>query len=208
MKAKIAVLIVSLSFSSLGFAQGFVNLDFETAIISTNHNPGGNTYTALLAGWTPSNIPFNSVNLDSPGINLEGTNNPVGPVAIQGEYSIFMQGGSSFSPDTNGASISQTGQVPVVAQSITYWGSALQVTFNGQMLSFNAIGSGPNYTVYGADISAYAGQTGTLVFTTPWLSAGLLDNIQFSSSPVPEPGELALVAFSALLFGYRRWHSL
>jgi hypothetical protein len=223
MKSRITVLIVLLSFARFGFAQGFVNLNFETASINTITNPGGNSYTALVNGWAantanyvngdPTTLPFNNAALDAPAVNLEGTNNTAGPSAIQGNYSIFLQGGTQtyadfFPGHTNGASIGQSGQIPLTAQSITYWGNALQVTFNGQMLSFNAIGSGANYTVYGADISAYAGQTGALVFTTPWLSAGLLDNIQFSSSPVPEPGGLTLVVTGALLFGFRRWRGL
>jgi tRNA/tmRNA/rRNA uracil-C5-methylase (TrmA/RlmC/RlmD family) len=91
MKTKIPMLITLLFVVETGFSQGFVNLNFETATISTNHNPGGDTYTALISGWIPSNVPFNSINLDAPGVNLEGTNSPFVP-AIEGNYSIFLQG--------------------------------------------------------------------------------------------------------------------
>jgi len=73
-----------------------------------------------------------------------------------------------------------------------------------------------NYTVFGADISAYAGQTGELLFTAPWQGEpgqsgfeedGMVDNIQFSSSPIPEPNEFSLVGLGALLLRFRRWHS-
>jgi hypothetical protein len=77
------------------------------------------------------------------------------------------------------------------------------VAFNGQNLSFQAIGAGANYTVYGADVSAYAGQTGELRFTAPVQNTALLDNIQFSNLPVPEPGVFALSAFGALFLGWR-----
>ncbi len=73
------------------------------------------------------------------------------------------------------------------------------------MLSFIATSNAPNFTVWTADISAYAGQYGQLSFTAPWQSSGLLDNIQFSSAPIPEPNGLALAALGGLLLGLRRW---
>lgn len=202
------MLITLLFVVETGFSQGFVNLNFETATISTNHNPGGDTYTALISGWIPSNVPFNSINLDAPGVNLEGTNSPFVP-AIEGNYSIFLQGGSSFSPDTNGASIGQTGQIPANSLSLMFWGyiSSTGVSFDGQTLSLVTLGSTANYNIYGADISAFAGQTGQLLFTVPWQSAGVLDNIQFSSTGVPEPSTLALTAFGAFLLGFCRWRN-
>jgi hypothetical protein len=62
----------------------------------------------------------------------------------------------------------------------------------------------------GGDISAIAGQTGQLLFTA--LSGtifnagyGLLDNIQFSTQAIPEPGVFGLFGFGALLLGFRLW---
>jgi hypothetical protein len=72
-------------------------------------------------------------------------------------------------------------------------------------LTFNAIGSGSGYTIWQANISAYAGQTGQLEFTAPWQTQGLLDNIQFSSFPVPEPSGLPLAVLGAGLIGLLRW---
>ena len=92
----------------------------------------------------------------------------------------------------------QTGLIPLSAESIIYWGGALQATFDNQPLTFNAIGSGSGYTIWQADISAYAGQTRQLEFTAPWQTQGLLDNIQFSANPVPEPGGLALGVLGGL----------
>jgi hypothetical protein len=69
------------------------------------------------------------------------------------------------------------------------------------------ISNAVNYTVWGADISSYAGQTGQLLFTTiadiPFASGGLLDNIQFSSIPIPEPGVVGLLGLGGLSF---LWH--
>jgi hypothetical protein len=204
---------VSLGFLQNTSGQEFTNLNFETTTITTVVFPGGDRYTATVPGWTgfgqnfvngdPNSVALNDIALDNPAVTLQGTNSPFAP-AIQGKYSILLQGGTMYAQSTNGASIGQTGQIPLTARSITYWGNALQVTFDGQMLSFVAISNAPNYTIWGADISAYAGQTGQLLFTEPWQNEGLLDNIQFSSSPVPEPNVFGLFALGGLFFGLRR----
>lgn len=54
----------------------------------------------------------------------------------------------------------------------------------------------------------YAGQAGVLQLTKPWLptnfdDGALPDNIQFSSSPVPEPGALSLLIGGLCLIYYR-----
>ena len=205
MKAKITLLVLLLAFH-VGFSQGFVNLDFEDSTIATNLIYGEHFYTATLIGWTPLTVPFNSINLDAPGVNLEGTNNSYGPSAIQGNYSVYLQGGTPIVfPNTNGSGIYQTAQVPINAQSIIYWGDALRVSFNGQNLSFNAIGSGVGFTIWQADVSPYAGMVGQLMFNVPWRYTAILDNIQFSSSPVPEPGVLGLFALGGAMLAFRRW---
>jgi len=52
------------------------------------------------------------------------------------------------------------------------------------------------------DVSAYAGQSGELRFTSPWLASGLLDDVRFSSVAIPEPSALALCSLGVLiLFG-------
>ena len=91
--------------------------------------------------------------------------------------------------------IQQTGTIPANSQSLTFLGLVnLQITFNGQPISSfrtSDAGFNPDYGElynYGANISSFAGQTGTLRFT----GGGILDNIQFSPSLVPEPNSLAL----------------
>ncbi len=92
-------------------------------------------------------------------------------------------------------------------ESIEFWGDigGLQITFDNQPLSFVVIGSTANYTIYGADISAFADQTGQLLFTLPpYVGNAELDNIQFSDQPIPEPSVVGLFALGGLLFGLRR----
>jgi hypothetical protein len=204
-------------------AQSFENLDFEQSTIVSYgiaDVPGWTEYN----GWNDVNysggmtVIYNNNPLDDSGVSLVGTN--YSTPAIQGIYSILLLGGTPFAENsTTGSAIGQTAQIPQNAQSITYWGlseNALTITFDGHLLSFNALNATANYTVFGADISAYAGQTGELLFTAPWQGEpgqsgfeedGMVDNIQFSSSPIPEPNEFSLVGLGALLLRFRRWHS-
>jgi hypothetical protein len=126
---------------------------------------------------------------------------------------VYLEGASgTFGNNPTTASIGQTGTIPNTAQSLTFYLGDLygnfQVSFNGQPLSFMSISNTLNYTIYGADISSYAGQTGQLLFTAPLQIDAILDNIQFSSLPIPEPAEFALAVLGALLLGfhYRRNH--
>lgn len=208
------------------FAQGFVNLNFETTTITTVNFPGGNRYTATLPGWTgfggnfvngdPNSVALNDIALDAPAVTLHGTNS-IGYPAINGKYSILLQSGSKYSPGSS--HIGQTAQIPSTALSLTYWGVSwnnLQITFNGQPLSFLTLSNSANFTIYATDISSYAGQTGELLFTAPAFAyyidgygpvggSGMIDKIQFSSTAVPEPGELALVVLGTLVLGFLRW---
>ena len=69
------------------------------------------------------------------------------------------------------------------------------MTFSGQVIPLTQVGSGPNYSILGGDISAFAGQNGELRFTA---GSGVLDNIQFSPIAIPEPSTVSLVALAGL----------
>src|SRR6185369_11828024 len=102
-------------------------------------------------------------------------------------------------------------QIPATANSVFYWGrgGGLVVTFDGQPLSFSLLDTEANFSIYGANISAFAGQTGELRFTLPWLrGAEMIDNIQFSSNIIPEPSVLSLCGICiACLFLRMKWRS-
>ena len=216
MKGKITVIIVLLSFAGPGFSQGFVNLDFESAMVR-GYTPNSQiTATNAFPGWTLSDPPaiYDGISLGGPFISVWDTNSS-GTFPIQGKFSAVL-----FANTLLATSISQTGLVPDGMESLTVdiYGSPgyFSVSLGGQPLTLipMATGSTPGYpyTLYEAVISSFAGQVASLSFTALALgqfgSELIVDNIQFSSSPIPEPCELALVAFSALVFGYRRWRRL
>jgi hypothetical protein len=139
-------------------------------------------------------VVLNSIPLDAPMVTLHGTNDPTGHPAIQGDYSLFLQGGSIIVGHQNGgASVFQTGQIPDTAKSLIYLGTeSIGVSFSGHSLSPIALESTASYTEWGVDISPYAGQTGELRFAVPWQGASILDRFQFSPNPIPEPSVLSL----------------
>jgi hypothetical protein len=210
----------------LGFrasAQGtFQNLDFESA------NPGppitgpimGAPYQPMalaLPGWSASigGIPVNEVlqndlTLGAPAVVLVGPGPGLGPFSpIDGNYSVLLI--DSF--PTTLPSISQTGLVPAGTQTLLFRADpgvgGMNVSIGNENVAFSAVGTGPNYTLYGANISAWASQTEQLSFTaeqSPGLNIWEIDDISFSpNSVVPEPRPLALMGMGGFLFGlYRR----
>ena len=217
---KISFAIVLLFSKQSAFSQGFVNLDFESAHIvpitgSPNYPydietsyavPG---WTVLIGGNSVSQITYNDPALGSTFVTLWATNG----AQISGNYSVLLQGGLTASS----ASISQTGLVPIAAESLLFeaqqtGAGTLRVSLGGQNLSFIPVFGGPNYTFYGADISAFAGQTEQLIFSALEVSTYAnnwnIDNIQFSSSSIPEPSVFGLLALGGLFLGLRRWRKL
>ena len=225
MKAGITFLVLLLAVH-VGFSQGFVNLNFENATIVNDPSgefPDSSYASNAIRGWTAyidnvsqTDVSYNNQPLSNAGVCLFGTNGYYQP--IQGRYFVILQGAYNADPyvpgNTNSAAIGQTGIVPLTAQSLVFWANIIvggpylnnmAFTFDGQNLPFNQIGAGSNFTIYGANISAFSGQSGQLLFTVPYNGIVNLDNIQFSASPVPEPGVLGLFAFGGALIAFRRW---
>ncbi len=81
---------------------------------------------------------------------------------------------------------------------------------NGQTLSAIPVSVMPGYTVWGADVTSFAGTSASLVFAaqiqyTQGFEVFVLDQIAYSSLPVPEPSTSALFGLAALLLGVRGW---
>jgi len=225
---------VFLSFLRGASGQGFINLDFESATLVPvpGDNYNGVYFAQAFPGWTKTvlglgieagypNALYDSTFLDSAGISI--IDRPLycpclqGGSVIQGNYTAILQSGLGY---INGIiivpadiTLSQTGFVPVGTRSLqfkAYEGfdshGTLEVTLGGQALSLRTITNAPNYTLYGADVSGWAGQTAELAFTVPAEKPHIndeylyLDAIQFSPQSVPEPSIFALFASGLLLF--------
>ena len=222
------ILFALLLFCRSGQAQSFINLGFERAVINTNGLPPFMAVaSSAIPGWTAaisgsanyqlSEIIYDTDALGSPAIDILESNNDLAgsAVILQGQYTLELQAVAGYNGYNAGGSISQTGLIPVSALALLFEAQlsplqgtlleSLQVSLDGQNLNFFAVSSGANYTLYGADISMFSGQVETLDFSSvSALPIGIpneifLDNIQFSTSPIPEPNELALAALGILL---------
>ncbi len=213
-------------------AQGtFQNLNFESASVAAS---GAELYpnfvpiSSALPGWTAYlgaaqvtqvgyNAPANStasITLIGPTWNGSDTST-FGVGIIGGNYSLDLQTGANSQGLIN-VSVAQNGTVPASAESLQFEASEttpLTVTFNGNLLSPVVLSSGVSadgvpYNLYGASISAWAGQTGVMEFTADQVDENyvVLDDITFSTQVVPEPSPLALTGIGALVFAlYRRF---
>ena len=201
--------------------QGFVNLDFEDAVIipvpSSPYYPYAVYASDAIPGWTilPGNdlgtneITYNDLSLGSTAIALLGTDNHFGPDSLDGNYSISLYGGIF----AGAASISQTGVVPALTESIFFeaqgGGGTLQLSLGGQTIPFFALSTGANYTLYGGSIpSNFSGQSEQLVLSASEQGGNNfweIDDIQFSPLAVPEPSVLGLLALGGLFFGLIRF---
>jgi hypothetical protein len=208
MKRITMTLIIAAVFSISARGQGFLNLNFESAQ-NLPANPGNGvlvSVTNALPDWASdfSYIYYvsNSLGNVSGQVELEG-----GSLALSGEFSVGLYQNSS---------ISQTGLVPVDAESLefeaqgpgpgySFGASGLSVQLGGQSLSYSVLSEGSDYIVYGASIpSNMDGQTEALAFVCQGPGSGdvLLDNIEFFT---PEPSEWAMIGLGVVLFGAWQW---
>ena len=216
--AKNILLAVALAIGQRCYSQSFVNLDFEDATVSATpvNVPGGSVDPAIaFPGWTVGGsdtyVLYNDQTLGSPAISLMGPNFPNATryAPLQGSYSalLYYDNPSIVPPPT----LSQTGLIPSGMQSINFLvgngESDAAVTLNGVNISLVPVLGGR----LAGNISAFAGSMATLTFSTSDEVTGdnflYFDDIQFSSSSVPEPSELALGGLGALLLGIRRWRN-
>jgi hypothetical protein len=201
-----------------GQAQGtFQNLDFEQAnpipifgnyiVTAASALP---SWTVIIGGVGQTQVYYNSPSTGAPAVTLLGPPPPTaGYPVIDGNYSVLLQG--SFPSSI--PSISQTGLIPAGTQNLLFKADAgngsLGVSIGNENVPFSAIGTGANYTLYAANISAWAGQTEQLTFSalqdTFSINNWVIDDIAFSpNAVVPEPSTVALTGFGGLLFALSR----
>lgn len=197
---------------SAAVAQGtFRNLDFEEGIFVPT---GGDPFPYLveagpaLAGWVPyigtnqiDAILHNAGSLSFATVAIFGPDDP-SPDFMHGHYFLVLQ--NSFPLPSDTPAIEQTGMVPGTAKSVRFLSNqffgGIGVSFAGQGIGLALLEDlGNNRYIWGADISPFAGQTGALGF----FGAGYLDNIYFSSEPIPEPSTLGLFALGVFFVFWR-----
>jgi hypothetical protein len=200
-------------------AQGFANLDFESANVAgyplystdvpvSSALPGWSAYF-ITSGTTNAltQVGYDAISAGGNGLTvIDSSAYPILP--LQGEYSTVLFGSQGIT-----AMISQTGLVPNGTMSLlmdVYAFYNFEVTLGGQMINMIPLQTfsnlGFNYTLYGGDISSFAGNVETLSLIAPptGVPNGVeFDDIQFSPSSIPEPGVFGLFALGGLLFSLR-----
>jgi hypothetical protein len=233
MKSKLISIIFTAALLSLAeacFAQGFVNLNFESASLVPVPGDIYNRvqFAQAFPGWTgtvggvqQTLALYDGVFLDSAGISIIDHNwTPYIPSSlglIQGNYTAILQSGLTLAsnPQPADTTLSQTALIPIGTQSLLFKAHAdvysyFIVTLGGQTLSLTPLSTGTNYTLYGANVSSWAGQTAQLAFTVLAQNPHIydeyvsLDAIQFSTQSIPEPSAFALAALGALFLGFSR----
>jgi hypothetical protein len=215
-KLAITILAAALLGDSVHAQGTFQNLNFELADPGTGTTafniPVANAlpyWAVTIGGVQRTEINYNATSTGSTAVTLVSTADSVFP-AIDGNYSVLLQGGITASA----ASISQTGIIPAGTESLMFEAQpdvgTFQVFVGGQNVPFSALGLGPNYTLYGANISAWAGDTEQLTFSAMeggqgvGLNNWVLDDISFSPTGVPEPDPFILTGLGGTLFALCR----
>jgi hypothetical protein len=199
--------------------QGFLNLDFESAYNLPGNPPvpDGTDVgaTSALPDWTAydGDVVLSEINYVSNYFYGEAT-------SIELEGGILALGGIFSTELFIDSSISQTGMVPVDAESLifdaegpdglnhTVFHSGFSITLGGQTLAYTLLSQATGYSVYGANIPAgLDGQVEGLTLACQGAGSGLvtLDNIEFSPMSVPEPSEFTFIGLGAVLFGLVRY---
>lgn len=193
----------------------FRNLDFESTSLSPGDPFGSVPVSFGMPGWTvhigaisQSTVLFDDSTLGISSVSILGIGNSLSPV-IEGRFMAFLN--PIADPANNqipaDVSLEQTGLVPANARSILLKArgglAGFIVAVGGQTIGIVPLMTTTDFTLYGGEISNFAGQSATLTITAlsnvprgPNVLA--LDSISFSSSPVPEPRALLLFALAIL----------
>ena len=173
----------------------FVDPPANTGATATSAFPG---WTILLNGVPNTICVYNEISTGATEVDLFSA---LGPRAgkygsvLAGNYTAVLEAGSIG----QSAALEQTGTIPAGSKSLVFIGSigaGTSVSLNGSLaplvhLGHTVTGSPVGYDTYGVDVSALAGQSVQLEFSTT--TGALLDNVTFSPVALaPEPSTYAL----------------
>lgn len=226
----VCFLLVCLGWASAARAQAFQDLNFESATLSPPPTGPGDSvdFAPAFPGWSGfagtnqlTVALYDATYLDTAAISIIDTN-PLPPGVfgelIDGNYTAVLQ--ADFYPGIGPAAVSlaQTGLVPLGTKSLSFLAfpsslavSNFTVSLGGtplNLISFPV--TNENYSLYEADVSAFAGLVEELKFTLfPALPSGnnrylSLDDIMFSPDAIPEPSSLSLVMVGVASLGIWR----
>jgi hypothetical protein len=215
-KSAITILAAALLCYSVHAQGTFQNLNFEQA--TPAQFSGSVSASSALPFWTPeiggipqSVILQNTLSTGAPEVTLTAPGGPI--AALDGSFSVLL----TASGET--ASISQTGLIPVGTASLFFEAQLipggppnqiLDVLIGSQTVPTVLVATESTYSIYGANISAWAGTTEELTFSAATVPSDLniweIDDISFSSTGVPEPDPFILTGLGGTLFAlYRRF---
>ncbi len=191
------------------YGQGaFQNLGFEQTPTDLGSGPGFDYYSipywSAICGPYQTGVTLNTYVLDATTVSLQTTS------PIDGTTSVLLTSSVLSYPYSSIASISQTGVVPGTAQSLNFkvadvfaypltlpttLPGQFFVTMNGENIPLQVVSINGNYTELAGNISTWAGQTAALSIGVNVSGSesgendfqGLIDDISFSSTSVPEP---------------------
>ena len=225
-------LSVFVLFSTANGQGTFQNLGFESTPVDLGNaaNGGGNSVDYYsIPFWTATCGPYqtgvtlNDYVLDATTVSLQTSTTLFTPIA--GTTSLFLSSSSFSYPSSAVASVSQTGLVPFTAKSIQFKVADVMafqvssnlpgqffVTIGGQNIALQALANYGSYTELAGNISEWAGQTSTLSIGVNVPSSqggenyyqGLIDDISFSTTAVPEPATISLIILGSGLLLRRR----
>ena len=215
-----AILLAVTAVGNVGNAAPFQNLDFESATLPSlppNESGGYVPIAQGMPGWRiywgdieQTLVLHNDRTAGSANVSIFG---PQNPFILEGNFTALLQAGIDRS-NPNGpfleAAIGQTGIVPSDAQSIQFKMSqftggslaSFHVELEGQHIPVVPLFITPEYTLFGGDVAAYAGASAELRFIAEarLVNSIRLDDIVFSSAPVPEPSTWALLSAGLICF--------
>lgn len=186
-------------------AQGFVNMDFETAGQNTvTSNAVWVTWNNAAPGWAHSGggdsafVYHNTPNANVGQYYFLADQNSMSWQPLAGNYSMVLVSGHYSPSDSTtpwiNAWIAQQGQIPAGSSSFEMLATGnFGVTINSTAIPMMNVG-GDHYV---GDISQFAGQTVTLRImnnSTQPQDPVILDNLAFEAQPVPEPSTVSLIA--------------